>query len=68
MALIEAIRRPEIRITIVLLITVAVALLPHAAVILAEAVAVHAHRMVEVAAVPVHPEVEAVVVAEEDNE
>lgn len=67
MELIEAIRRPEIRITTVLLITVAVALLPHAAVILAEAVAVHAHRMV-VAAALVRPEVEAVVVAEEDNE
>ena len=67
MELIEAIRRPEIRITTVLLITVAVALLPHAAVILAEVVAVHAHRMV-VAAALVRPEVEAVVVAEEDNE
>ena len=67
MELIEAIRRPEIRITTVLLITVAVALLPHAAVTLAEAVAVHVPRSVAVA--PVRPEVEAVaVVAEEDNE
>ena len=66
MALIEAIRRPEIRITTVLLITVAGALLPRVAVTLAEAVAVHVPRSVAVA--PVHPEVEAVVVAEEDNE
>ena len=70
MELIEAIRRPEIRITIVLLITVAVALLPHAAVILAEAVAVHAHPIAVAVVDHIHPvaAVEAVaVVAVEDK-
>ena len=64
MELIEAIRRPEIRITTVLLITVAVALLPHAAVILAEAVAVHVRPLAAaVAAVRIHPVAAVVAVA-----
>ena len=63
------VRHPEVRTTAGLhtIVEAAVLLRPEA-VIRAEAVAVHAHRMVEVAAAPVHPEVEAVVVAEEDNE
>ena len=68
---IAAIHRPEVRITIVLLITIAVAaLLHHAAAIPVEAAAVPArHTAVVVEAVPVHPvaAVAAVAVAVEDK-
>ena len=62
--LIVAVQRPEVRTTIVLLITtVAVALLHRKAVIPAEATAVHArHTAAVVEVLPVHP-VAAVVVA-----